>query len=272
MKRGVLRIGWILVVMALPAAVRSQIPATTLAWDGLFKEFSVPTGQRYQPFTFSVTNVSRAEVVVTQVLTSCGCTVARLPAQPWRLPPGGSGTIEGAMDLAGKFGILLKTLTVVSSAGDQILSVKINIPLPPQSDPEEMLRVRNQEIAAADRQAVFRNDCARCHLAPAYGRQGRELYGAVCGLCHEAAHRASMVPDLRTVNTHNDPQIWRAFIQHGKAGTLMPAFGEDDGGPLNDAQVDSLVRYLGGDFRKSGATTPTAPPGGPRPPFTGSTP
>lgn len=244
------RIACLLALLVLPGAIRGQVPAGTLAWDGLFKEFTVPLGQRYQPFSFSVTNVSPDAIVINQVVTSCGCTVARLPEQPWRLAPGAFGTIDGAMDLAGKFGILLKTLTVVSSAGNQVLSVKVNVPVPHQPDAEEMLRVRNQQIATADRQAVLRNDCARCHLAPAYGKQGQALYAAVCGVCHEAAHRASMVPDLHTVNQGHDPEVWRAFIEHGKAGTLMPAFGEADGGPLDDGQVASLVRYLGGDFQK----------------------
>ena len=249
MNRLVLRTLRLLALMLLPAAARAQTPPDPLAWDAVFKEITAKPGEGQLPFFFTVTNVSAGEVVITQVLTSCGCTVAKLPQQPWRLAAGASGRIEASINLTGKFGVLVKTLTAMTSAGTKVLTIKVNAPLPSRPEPEAMARARNQQLAAADRQAVFRNDCARCHLEPAWGKTGGELFVAVCGVCHEAAHRASMVPDLRTVNKENDPEIWRKFIQHGKAGTLMPAFDQSDGGPLSTAQLDSLVAYLTGRLR-----------------------
>jgi len=249
MNRLALRTLRLLALMLLPAAARAQTPPEPLAWDAVFKEITAKPGEGQLPFFFTVTNVSEADVIITQVLTSCGCTMAKLPEQPWRLAPGASGRIDASINLTGKFGVLVKTLTVLTSAGTKVLTIKVNAPLPSQRDPEDMARVRNQQLAAADRQAVFRNDCARCHLEPAWGKTGGDLYVAVCGVCHEAAHRASMVPDLRTVNKGDDPGIWREFIQHGKVGSLMPAFDQSDGGPLSTPQVDSLVGYLTGRLR-----------------------
>jgi mono/diheme cytochrome c family protein len=72
---------------------------------------------------------------------------------------------------------------------------------------------------------------------------GKVLYDKACGICHEAAHRATMVTDLRT-KVPNNAEYWKFSIVHGKPGTLMPAFSQAEGGPLSDAQIASLVEYL----------------------------
>ena len=104
-------------------------------------------------------------------------------------------------------------------------------------------RKRNQEIAQRNRQAVFSGDCARCHLEPARGRSGAELFTSVCGVCHFAANRSSIVPDLLTAREHRDAAFWRTWITEGKPGTLMPAWSKKYGGPLTDAQIESLVTF-----------------------------
>ena len=98
--------------------------------------------------------------------------------------------------------------------------------------------------AKADRQAVFRGDCATCHVKPGEGKYGKPLYDAVCGICHEARERASAVPDLHQLKTPTNPDFWKTWIAHGKAGSLMPAFAAADGGPLSNMQIASLIRYL----------------------------
>jgi mono/diheme cytochrome c family protein len=70
------------------------------------------------------------------------------------------------------------------------------------------------------------------------------LYNAVCAVCHEGEHRATMVPDLHMLKVPTNDQFWRIWIAHGKPGSLMPAFSNSDGGPLNDLQIASLAAYL----------------------------
>jgi mono/diheme cytochrome c family protein len=53
-----------------------------------------------------------------------------------------------------------------------------------------------------------------------------------------------MVPDLHALKMEIGTNYWREWITNGKPGTLMPAFTSAQGGPLDDAQVDSLVDYL----------------------------
>ena len=148
--------------------------------------------------------------------------------------------------------MLFKTVNVRTDKGYKQLILKINI-LPPvmptQTDAE---RAQAMILAKADRQAVFRGDCATCHVKPGDGKYGKTLYDAVCGICHDAKDRASMVPDLHTIKTATNVDFWQTWIAHGKAGSLMPAFSTGDGGPLSDMQIMSLAQYLA-------ATIPSQP-------------
>ena len=45
----------------------------------------------------------------------------------------------------------------------------------------------------------------------------------------------------------------------GKAGSLMPAFAQAHGGPLNNEQINSLVNYLSTDFHYTNAVPIAVP-------------
>ncbi|TAL03366.1 MAG: DUF1573 domain-containing protein [Verrucomicrobia bacterium] len=229
---------------AAPAsAALVELPKTVLAFDGEFQETSVKPGAAETKFTFNLTNVSPEAVTITSVHTSCGCTVAQLPSLPWTIPPGSNGQINVTMNLAGKSGIVFKTVTVTADKGVRQLTVKTTF-LPPDPPPMSGNRAENQKVALVDRQAVFKGDCARCHVEPGRNRMGKELYTAVCGVCHEAEHRATMVPDLHALKKETSPTYWRMFINFGKDASMMPAFAQERGGPLSPEQVESLVDYL----------------------------
>jgi mono/diheme cytochrome c family protein len=189
-------------------------------------------------FEFLVTNKSGDPVEVVQIEASCGCTVAEMPTTPWILAAGAKGSFCAVVDFQGKYGKLVKTLHVHSNAGSQTLTMTIDIP-----ETEESRRQRNQQLAFIDRQAVFRGECASCHVQPAIGKSGAELFQAACGICHQAANRAGMVPDLTVVREARDAEFWRRWIAEGKDRTLMPAFAREKGGPLTTEQIASLVEY-----------------------------
>jgi mono/diheme cytochrome c family protein len=146
---------------------------------------------------------------------------------------------------------------VYTSRGVKALSIRVNVPELAGALAND--RLRNMQIAVADRQAVFRGDCARCHLQPGLGKQGHELYQSMCGVCHEAEHRAAQVPDLRNLSHATNTDHWRNWITHGKAGTLMPAFSKTEGGPLTPEQIDSLVDFLARQVPALPAPAPMAP-------------
>ena len=239
--------------IASPAPVVASPPLypTNLVTDADKKDYAAKPGDANANFTFMLTNISSEPIVINSVRTSCGCTVAKVPQLPWTLEPKTNGAIEVSVNLAGKAGTFTKTVTVESSVGAKYLTVQVAMPSPliAQGGATSAERERNMELAKADRQAVFKGDCAKCHGEPAaQNKSGRELYVAVCGVCHEAEHRATSVPDLHALKTKPDEPYWRNWINAGKPGTMMPAFAKAEGGPLNEEQISSLVHYLSRNF------------------------
>ena len=241
----------------------SLLPPNSLAWDAESKDYQAKIGDTNAVFVFWLTNVFDKEVLVNSVRTSCGCTVAKLPSTPWHIPPGSNGPIEVTVDLRGKRGKIVKTVTADTTAGVKSLLVSVNIPVDPKFE-SQMNRSQNMQLAGADRQIVFRGDCARCHVEPARGKMGHDLYVAACGVCHEAEHRASMVPDLKALKHPTDLAFWTQWTKEGKPGTLMPAFAAAQGGPLSDEQIASVAEYLAKNFQ--GQTAQTAAPNSAPPP------
>ena len=227
-----------------PLPANGLLPAGILAFDGESKEYTTQPGEIVAKFVFNLTNVSPGEVVINHVQTSCGCTTAQLPPMPWRLPSGGTGQIPVNMNVEGKSGVVFKSVTLHTDKGQKPLMVKTTIQQP---DPMLMTaadRERNQLLAKGDRQAIFKGDCARCHVEPVIGKLAKDLYISACGICHDAEHRATMVPDLHHLPNDTDADYWKLMVTLGKPNTLMAAFAQSQGGPLSDAQIASLVKYL----------------------------
>ncbi len=241
-----------------------------LKWSAESIDYNAKPGEQSAPFTFTVTNISASEISINSLRTSCGCTVAQLPTTPYKLLPGSNVPINVTMDLRGKSGSVTKTVSVDTSAGFKSLLVKVNIPTEPapaavattatpHAPAQGMDRAKNIQNALADRQAVFKGDCASCHVEKGKGKMGQELYAASCGICHDAEHRAAMVPDLKVPRTQRDLAFWQKWIMEGKPGTMMPAFAQIHGGPLTQDQIDSLTIYLYQNYPKNPTVTAATP-------------
>ena len=230
-----LQMRWTIVFAALFCLQTARMEAQPLVWDAVSRDYTAKSGETLINFSFADTNVSPADILIRGVRTSCGCTVAKLPPLPWRIGPGTNDHLEVTVDIRGKRGTLSKVISVETSSGLSLLTVNVKIP-------ED--RGMNMELAKADRQAVFKNDCASCHLYPTIGKTGEGLYLAACGICHESDHRATMVPDLKALAKSTNHDYWDTWVRKGKEGSLMPAFSKEHGGPLSDEQIHSLVSYL----------------------------
>lgn len=235
----------------MAAAISTAIAQSTskpkaLEFDAVLKEYDAAEGETDAPFTFSLKNISSDVVSINRVRTSCGCTVAKVPAEPWILQPDEGGSFEVAVNLAGKSGRITKSVFVETEARTYPLTVRVNIPggSQPAGRPAMTDRQRNQLIALRQPQAIFLNDCAACHATPGEGKHGKELYQAVCAICHDSHNRAAMVPDLKNLNHPTSRTHWEKWITEGRKGTMMPAFHKDKHGPLDQEQIDSLVDYL----------------------------
>jgi mono/diheme cytochrome c family protein len=250
------------------------LPDGVLDWNSLMQTTNAAADQTLLRFTFSFTNVAKrmdislatnvittagsaaltnitaitnftpTSVTILNAHASCGCTQPELPPTPWTIPPGGTGEFSATVNLEGKSGTMIKSVTVSTDKGSKDLYFRITILPPVVPVLTDADRARDVEIAKSDRQAVFKADCATCHAKSAQGKYNKPLYDAVCGICHEAENRAAMVPDLHNLKTPTNDEFWRTWIAHGKAGTLMPAFSTAEGGPLNDMQIATIASYL----------------------------
>jgi cytochrome c oxidase cbb3-type subunit III len=78
---------------------------------------------------------------------------------------------------------------------------------------------------------------------------GRALYARYCQLCHApdgtgyAADEAPSLVSPSFLATANDAFIARG-IRFGRPNTAMAAYGKARGGPLDDGQIASIVRFL----------------------------
>ena len=224
---------------AFAGAAESGAPKPhPLVWDAMEKTLTVKPDGESAKFEFKVVNKSGEPVEVLRIEPSCGCTVAEMPSKPWILAPGAEGAFSADVDYRGKLGQFSKAIYIHSTAGSQVLHVTIQIP-----DTEENRRARNQQLALADRQGVFRGECVNCHVVPTVGKTGEALFQTACAICHDANPRASMVPDLRVAREPRDAAYWEKWISEGKEQTLMPAFAAKRGGPLSPEQIASLVEY-----------------------------
>jgi len=93
----------------------------------------------------------------------------------------------------------------------------------------------------ADFQTLFRDNCSGCH-----GAEGREGPGRIL---NDGLYLA-FIPK----------ENLRSVIEHGRAGTAMPAWARADGGPLTPEQISLLVDGMERNWAKAsnlrGATLP----------------
>ena len=102
--------------------------------------------------------------------------------------------------------VLLTTLIIV---------VFWRAPVMAQDPTEEQLELGAQ---------LFAENCAVCHGANGEGRVGAEL----------SKDWPSIRPDLRV----------KTVIEQGVPGSPMPAWSQENGGPLTDAEVEALTLYI----------------------------
>ena len=150
-------------------------------------------------------------------------------------------------------GEITKLVTLYLSAdttylGTKILTLKVNVPAEPVTGPAPLTESQRKvamEKAKADPQEIFKNpSCAECHVKKGVDKVGEVLYLADCGICHDSPNRASFVPGLHALKVDTTPAYWKNIVANGKPNSMMPAFADSKGGPLNADQVHSLAEYL----------------------------
>ena len=218
------------------AAAEGSAPgkaAPRIRFDRTTHDLGAIPSNETQSFSWGYRNDGNAPLEIIAMNPSCGCTAS--VADPKRTVAGATGTLRVTYDPAGQSGDVRKTLTVVT-----------NDPLHPRT----ILTIRAKVLSTDDEvlpnghprfsgQSLLMGSCASCHAAPAQGKTGAALFQAVCAMCHGKTGDGLFT----FVLSHDDPALAQ-IIAYGTANPKMPGFSELMGGPLDDAQVASLVKFL----------------------------
>ena len=221
------------VAIAIAIVLASSGAAPAIRFDSTTHDFGAIPSNLKQDFSWAYHNDGRAPLTIISMTPSCGCTAS--VADPKSVPPGGSGALKITYDPAGQSGDVRKTLTVITNDPTHprtILTILAKV----ASTDDEVLPNGHPRFAG---QSLLMGSCASCHAAPAEGKSGAALWAAVCALCHGPTDER-----LETfVRSHDDAALTQT-ITYGTANPKMPGFSSLMGGPLDDAQVASLVKFL----------------------------
>jgi cytochrome c oxidase cbb3-type subunit 3 len=86
--------------------------------------------------------------------------------------------------------------------------------------------------------------------------RGAELYQTYCLMCHGADGRGRVGANLQAFPGIAVDAAIQQTIANGVAGSVMPAFNQAQGGPLNDLDIADISAYLSGVLE---GTEPIAP-------------
>jgi hypothetical protein len=94
----------------------------TITFDSLVIDYGIINKGDDGVRQFTFTNTGTADLEITQVRSSCGCTIPKKPSQP--IAPGASDVIEVKYDTE-RVGPIRKTITVSSNASNGMVALKI---------------------------------------------------------------------------------------------------------------------------------------------------
>lgn len=90
-------------------------PLPAITWEATSFDFgTLKQGEKAQT-SFNFTNTGKTPLIISNVLTTCGCTATEWSKAP--IAPNGTGKITVTFNSAGKMGRQNKIVTIVSNAG-----------------------------------------------------------------------------------------------------------------------------------------------------------
>ena len=107
--------------LGIDPAVVAQIDTanyTTIEWMETVKDFGIAKEGDSVFVTFRFKNTGRGELYISEVLSSCGCTVADYPRHA--VLPGESGEIKATFNSHGNTGFIHKEITVTTNTSNKI--------------------------------------------------------------------------------------------------------------------------------------------------------
>lgn len=67
---------------------------------------------------FEFTNTGKSNLLISNAIASCGCTVPDWPKEP--IPPGGKGKIKATFNSEGRMGEQEKSITITANTKDKV--------------------------------------------------------------------------------------------------------------------------------------------------------
>ena len=176
---------------------------------------------------FELSNTGEDELAIEKVVATSGSTKASASSRT--LKPGETGTIRVVVDMRGKKGFFLKTVDVYT-----------NDPITPVTTLSLKIHLKDQvHMGQYHASEIFTEKCSGCHVEQGKGKNGWDLFKADCFMCHNAGKNTS----LSSMSKKPRADMLKA-IRDGVDNTLMPGFDIKNGGPLNEAEIASLIDLI----------------------------
>jgi len=100
---------------------KNAVPTISFTED--FHDFGKLSAGEIVSYAFKFKNTGKSVLVISNVATSCGCTVTSFPKQP--VKPGEESTIDVKFDTKGKRGLQTKSITVIANTEPATTTLRI---------------------------------------------------------------------------------------------------------------------------------------------------
>jgi mono/diheme cytochrome c family protein len=226
-----------------PVVIQVYEPPHIYAESRIQNIGSVETDSKI-PATFLLYNKGGKHLRITDIQTSCGCTLAKVSKRV--IAPGDFTKLQVEMDTSIKLGEVRKEITITSNDPDR---PKLSLFLTGKVLPKKMQGHAQINLKAQDPLVLFKGDCATCHVKPGIGKTGKALFLADCAMCHGSTgqghqHAGRPLLDLNYNNDETLKTIRKVIAEGSPNSPQMPPFSNSKGGPLTEDQIDSLVNFL----------------------------
>jgi|APDOM4702015159_1054818.scaffolds.fasta_scaffold49274_2 hypothetical protein len=94
-----------------------------LSFEKDFHDFGKLISGEQVTYAFKFKNTGKSLLIISNVSTSCGCTVSSFPKQP--IKPGDGATIDVSFDSEGRHGLQSKTITVFTNTQPPTTTLRI---------------------------------------------------------------------------------------------------------------------------------------------------
>ena len=94
-----------------------------ISFEKDFHDFGKLISGEQVTFAFKFKNTGKSLLIISEVSTSCGCTVSTFPRQP--IKPGEGATIDVSFDSRGRHGLQAKTISVFTNTQPPTTTLRI---------------------------------------------------------------------------------------------------------------------------------------------------